>query len=140
LSADVERGRSGLGRRWGVRSTDRGDHDSPTSSLGHEAIRQPARTRRWSITTTRTHLVVGYKKPPHNGGGVAGLLRSSCGHLVRRHWHLARRARWLPGFAGPVPPPLWMSVGGIHLSAGRILRRARIVKETGTAGACSGTT
>src|SRR5690606_21292490 len=84
LSADVERGRSGLGRRWGVRSADRGDHDSPTSSLGHEAIRQPARTRRWSITTTRTHLVVGYKKPPHNGGGVAGLLRSSCGHLVRR--------------------------------------------------------
>src|SRR5690606_12099365 len=52
----------------------------------------------------------------------------------------ARRARWLPGFAGPVPPPLWMSVGGIHLSAGRILQRARIVKETGTAGACSGTT
>jgi len=26
-----------------------------------------------------------------------------------------RDTRWLPGFAGPFPPPLWMSAGHIHL-------------------------
>ena len=48
---------------------------------------------------------------------------------VRRNWHLAL-ARWLPGFLGPFPPPLWMSAGSIHLLVAMIdVRRGRVKSE-----------
>lgn len=60
------------------------------------------------------NIILSNKKCAHQDRRAQNMNRSLSLDLHRRIWHLLRRTHRLPGFTGPVPPPLLIRLFGFQ--------------------------